>query len=183
MKKCCTILISIFLLGSFIICRANAILLPMDEAQKNHLKAYGVAFNTLQRGGYLDWLLNYRGGSFLIPYEQYVHSECIVRGISFEVISDAVVNSILKEVESPAVNMNVVRLEKSPRIAVYSPKGDYLKDETDAVILVLDYAEIPYTIIYDEEVLSDRLAHFDWLHLHHEDFTGQAGRHLRAIPS
>ena len=180
MKKCCTILIAIILLGSFTICKANAILIPMDEAQKNHLKSYGIAFNTLQRGGYLDWLLNYRGGSFLIPYEQDVHSECIVRGISFEVISDAVVNSILKEVESPAVNMNVVRLEKSPRIAVYSPKGDYLKDETDAVILVLDYAEIPYTIIYDEEVLSDQLARFDWLHLHHEDFTGQAGRHLRA---
>ena len=180
MKKCCTILISIILLGSFTICRANAILIPMDEAQKNHLKSYGIAFNTLQRGGYLDWLLNYRGGSFLIPYGQDVHSECIVRGISFEVISDAVVNSILKEVESPAVNMNVVRLEKAPRIAVYSPKGDYLKDETDAVILVLDYAEIPYSIIYDEEVLSDQLARFDWLHLHHEDFTGQAGRHLRA---
>jgi hypothetical protein len=178
MNKCCTILISIILLAS--ICRANAILIPMDEAQKNHLKSYGIAFSTLQRGGYLDWLLNYRGGSFLIPYEQGVHSECIVRGISFEVISDAVVNSILKEVESPAVNMNVVRLEKSPRIAVYSPKGDYLKDETDAVILVLDYAEIPYTIIYDEEVLSDQLTRFDWLHLHHEDFTGQAGRHLRA---
>jgi hypothetical protein len=180
MKKCCTILISIILLGPFTICKANAILIPMDEAQKNHLKSYGIAFNTLQRGGYLDWLLNYRGGSFLIPYEQDVHSECIVRGISFEVISDAVVNSILKEIESPAVNMNVVRLEKSPRIAVYSPKGDYLKDETDAVILVLDYAEIPYTIIYDEEVLTDQLARFDWLHLHHEDFTGQAGRHLRA---
>lgn len=181
MKKCCTtILISIFFLGSFIICKANAILIPMDEAQKNHLKSYGLAFNALQRGGYLDWLLNYRGGSFLIPYEQYIHSECIVRGISFEILSDAAVNSILKEVESPAVNMNVVRLEKSPRIAVYSPKGDYLKDENDAVILVLDYAEIPYTIIYDEEVLSDQLARFDWLHLHHEDFTGQAGRHLRA---
>ncbi len=178
MKKCCTILISIILFGT--LCRANAILIPMDEAQKNHLKSYGIAFNTLQRGGYLDWLLNYRGGSFLIPYDQDVHSECIVRGISFEVISDAVVNSILKEIESPAVNMNVVRLEKSPRIAVYSPKGDYLKDETDAVILVLDYAEIPYSIIYDEEVLSDQLARFDWLHLHHEDFTGQAGRHLRA---
>ena len=158
---------------------ASAILLPMDEAQRNHLKSYGLAFSVLQRGGYLDWLLNYRGGSFLIPYDQYVHSECVIRGISFEVISDAEVNSILKEIESPAVNMNLVRLEKSPRIAVYSPKGDFLKDETDAVILVLDYAEIPYTLIYDEEVLSDHLARFDWLHLHHEDFTGQAGRHLR----
>src|SRR5687767_747785 len=173
MKKCRSLLFTVFLLVSFHLGIANSILIPMDEAQKNHLKSYGLAFNTLQRGGYLDWLLNYRGGSFLIPYEKYVHSECIVRGISFEVISDAVVNRILKEVESPAVNMNVVRLEKSPRIAVYSPKGDYLKDETDAVLLVLDYAEIPYTIIYDEEVLSDQLAHFDWLHLHHEDFTGQ----------
>ncbi|HZI24087.1 MAG TPA: asparagine synthetase B, partial [Chryseolinea sp.] len=95
----------------------------MDKAQKNHLKSYGLAFHVLQRGGYLDWLLNYRGGSFLIPYEQDVHSECVIRGVSFEVISDAVVNTILKEIESPAVNMNVVRLEKSPRIAVYSPKG------------------------------------------------------------
>jgi hypothetical protein len=152
----------------------------MDEAQRNHLKSYGLAFDILQRGGYLDWLLNYRGGSFLIPYEQYVHSECLVRGISFEVLSDVAVNSILKEIESPAVNMNLVRLEKAPRVAVYSPKGDFLKDETDAVITVLDYAEIPYTLIYDEEVLTDQLARFDWLHLHHEDFTGQFGRHLRS---
>src|SRR5688572_2469111 len=180
MKKCRTILISIILLGSFTICRANAILIPMDEAQKNHLKSYGPAFNVLQRNGYVDWLLNYRGGSFLIPYEQYVHSECVVRGISFEIVSDAVVNTILKEIESPAVNMNIVRLEKAPRIAVYSPKGDFIRDETDAVILVLTYAEIPYTIIYDEEVLDDQLTRFDWLHLHHEDFTGQAGRNLRS---
>ena len=152
----------------------------MDVAQKNHLKSYGLIFHVLQRGGYADWLLNYRGGSFLIPYEQYIHSECVVRGVSFEVVSDANVNTILKEIESPAVNMNLVRLEKSPRVAVYSPKGDFVQDETDAVMLVLDYAEIPYTIIYDEEVLSDQLARFDWLHLHHEDFTGQFGRHLRA---
>ena len=151
----------------------------MDEAQKNHLKSYGLAFHVLQRGGYMDWLLNYRGGSFLIPYEQYIHSECVVRGVSFEVISDADVNAILKEIESPAVNMNLVRLEKSPRVAVYSPKGDFVKDETDAVILVLEYAEIPFTIIYDEEVLRDDLVKYDWLHLHHEDFTGQFGRHLR----
>ncbi|HZB12524.1 MAG TPA: asparagine synthetase B [Chryseolinea sp.] len=181
MKKCCSFLFAVvFVLGSCSIGFANSILIPMDKAQKNHLKSYGLAFHVLQRGGYLDWLLNYRGGSFLIPYEQDVHSECVIRGVSFEVISDAVVNTILKEIESPAVNMNVVRLEKSPRIAVYSPKGDYVKDETDAVLLVLDYAEIPYTIIYDEEVIGDQLAHFDWLHLHHEDFTGQAGRHLRS---
>lgn len=179
MKKCRIFLIIVFVLGWMPACFANSILLPMDEAQRNHLKSYGIAFTVLQRGGYLDWLLNYRGGSFLIPYDQEIHSECVIRGISFEVISDAQVNSILKEIESPAVNMNLVRLEKAPRIAVYSPKGDFLQDETDAVILVLDYAEIPYTIIYDEEVLGDQLARFDWLHLHHEDFTGQAGRHLR----
>lgn len=151
----------------------------MDEKQKNHLKSYGLIFDVLQRGGYADWLLNYRGGSFLVPYEQYIYSECVIRGVTFEVISDAAVNSVLLEIESPAVNMNLVRLEKSPRIAVYSPKGEFLQDETDAVILVLNYAEIPYTIIYDEEVLGDQLTRFDWLHLHHEDFTGQFGRHLR----
>lgn len=179
MKKSCPLLFTILLLVAFHACIGNAILLPMDGAQKNHLKTYGLAFKALQRGGYVDWLLNYRGGSFLIPYEQNIHSECVIRGISFEIISEATENSILKEIESPAVNMNVVRLEKAPRIAVYSPKGDFLKDETDAVILVLEYAEIPYTILYDEEVLGDQLTRFDWLHLHHEDFTGQAGRHLR----
>jgi hypothetical protein len=158
---------------------ANSILLPMDEAQKNHLKSYGLAFHVLQRGGYLDWLLNYRGGSFLIPYDRDIHSECVIRGVSFQVISDAEVNTILKEIESPAVNMNLVRLEKAPRVAVYSPKGDFVQDETDAVILVLEYAEIPFTIIYDQEVIGDELAKYDWLHLHHEDFTGQFGRHLR----
>jgi hypothetical protein len=179
MKKLYALLSLIFVFTAIQSCPGNSILVPMDEAQKNHLKSYGLAFHVLQRGGYVEWLLNYRGGSFLLPYEKGVHSECVIRGISFEVISAAAVNSILAEIESPAVNMNIVRLEKAPRIAVYSPKGDFLKDETDAVILVLTYAEIPYTILYDEEVLSDHLARFDWLHLHHEDFTGQAGRHLR----
>ena len=179
MKKLYPFFLAILLLASSAPGIASSILIPMDEAQKNHLKSYGLAFHVLQRGGYMDWLLNYRGGSFLIPYEQYIHSECVVRGVSFEVISDADVNAILKEIESPAVNMNLVRLEKSPRVAVYSPKGDFVKDETDAVILVLEYAEIPFTIIYDEEVLRDDLVKYDWLHLHHEDFTGQFGRHLR----
>jgi hypothetical protein len=179
MKKCRSLIIAAFLFGSFSGVFASAVLIPMDNGQKNHLKAYGLAFTVLQRGGYADWLLNYRGGSFLLPYEQFVHSECMIRGIAFEVLSDVQINNILKEIESPAANMNVVRLEKAPRVAVYSPKGDFLKDETDAVILVLDYAEIPYTIIYDEEVLTDQLTRFDWLHLHHEDFTGQYGRHLR----
>jgi hypothetical protein len=157
----------------------SSILIPMDQAQQNHLKSYGLAFYTLQRGGYVDWLLNYRGGSFLIPYDKDIHSECVIRGITIELISESAVNAILKEIESPAVNMNVVRLEKAPRIAVYSPKGDILQDESDAVIHVLDYAEIPYALVYDEEVLADTLAMFDWLHLHHEDFTGQSGRRLR----
>lgn len=179
MKLCRSLLIAAFLLVSISGTIASGLLIPMDKAQKDHLKAYGLAFDVLQRGGYADWLLNYRGGSFLLPYDQYVYSESTIRGITIEVLSDIQVNTILKEIESPAVNMNVVRLEKAPRVAVYSPKGDFLKDETDAVLLVLDYAEIPYTIIYDEEVLSDQLARFDWLHLHHEDFTGQFGRHLR----
>ncbi len=159
--------------------RANSILIPMDVAQHNHLKAYGVAYYVLQHDVVLDWLLNYRGGSFLVPYSKEVQQECLVRGVTHEVISDAATGKILQDISSPAVNMNAVRLEKAPRIAVYSPKNEFILDETDAVILVLDYAEIPYEIIYDEEVLSDALARFDWLHLHHEDFTGQFGRHMR----
>jgi hypothetical protein len=179
MKRCYALFLFVVLQAS-LPCGAASLLIPMDKAQKNHLKSYGLAFHVLQRGGYLDWLLNYRGGSFLIPYDKYVHSECMIRGISCEVMSDAATESMVKEIESPAVNMNVIRLEKAPRIAVYSPKGDFLKDETDAVIHVLDYAEIPYTLLYDEEVLNGSLSRFDWLHLHHEDFTGQVGRNLRS---
>lgn len=159
--------------------RGNSILIPMDETQHNHLKAYGIAYFALQHEITLDWLLNYRGGSFLMPSSAELQQECLVRGVSFDVISDAATNAILEEIASPAVNMNVVRLEKAPRIAVYSPKNEFILDETDAVILVLDYAEIPYKIIYDVEVLEGQLSQFDWLHLHHEDFTGQYGRHMR----
>ncbi|TXH31002.1 MAG: asparagine synthetase B [Cyclobacteriaceae bacterium] len=158
---------------------ANSILVPMDESQRDHLKAYGLAFHTLSIGQPVDWLLNYRGGSFLIPFHHEVLTECKVRGISYEVVSSAKANSILIEIARPDVNLNVVRLETAPRVAVYSPKNELINDETDAVILVLDYAEIPYTIIYDEEILKDELAKFDWLHLHHEDFTGQHGRFMR----
>lgn len=159
--------------------RGNSILIPMDKTQHNHLKAYGIAYYVLQHDITLDWLLNYRDGSFLTPWTAEVEQECMVRGVSFEVISDADTRKILDEIASPAVNMSVVRLEKAPRIAVYSPKNEFIPDETDAVILVLDYAEIPYTIIYDVEVLEGQLSRFDWLHLHHEDFTGQYGRHMR----
>jgi hypothetical protein len=158
---------------------ANSIFIPMDESQRDHLKAYGLAFHTLSIGQPVDWLLNYRGGSFLIPFHNDVLTECKVRGISYELISSAKANGILTEIARPDVNLNVVRLETAPRVAVYSPKNELINDETDAVILVLDYAEIPYTIIYDEEILKDELAKFDWLHLHHEDFTGQHGRFLR----
>ena len=159
-------------------CRAGSILIPMDQHQQNHLKAYGLAFHALNKGEYIDWLLNYRGGSFLIPYSEAVANECVVRGVSFETITDIRTNAILQEIASPSINMNVVRLETAPRIAVYSIKNELVADETDAVITVLDYAEIPYTIIYDDEVLSDKLALYDWLHLHHEDFTGQHWRFM-----
>lgn len=155
---------------------ANSILVPMDESQRNHLKAYGLAYFALQKKLEVDWLLNYRGGSFLIQYAPEAETECKLRGISYETISAARVNAILNEVSSPAVNMNVVRLEKVPRIAVYSPKNEFILDETDAVIHVLEYAEIPFDIIYDEEIHDNALARYDWVHLHHEDFTGHPAR-------
>lgn len=162
--------------ASFGVGWASSVLIPMDDTQANHLKAYGIAYYALQRGTTVDWLLNYRGGSFLVAYDPEIMDECTIRGVTFETISDANANAILQEISSPAVNMNAVRMERAPRIAVYSPKNEFILDETDAVILVLDYAEIPYDIIYDEEILNDALARYDWLHLHHEDFTGQGGR-------
>lgn len=158
---------------------ANSLLIPMDDSQKNHLKAYGLAYFALQQGITVDWLLNYRGGSFLIEFSQFAQSECTVRGVSFDVLSSSQTNQILIEINHPEANMNIVRLETPPRIAVYSPKNELINDETDAVILVLDYSEIPYTIVYDEEILRDELVKYDWLHLHHEDFTGQHGRFMR----
>jgi hypothetical protein len=155
---------------------AYSLLIPMDKHQRNHLKAYGIAFFTLREGVAVDWLLNYRGGSFMIPYSGRVENECLVRGISFELITDDAAQAILREIANPSVNMNVVKLETAPTIAVYSIKNELIADETDAVITVLDYAEIPYTIIYDDEVLQDDLVKYDWLHLHHEDFTGQIWR-------
>ncbi len=157
-----------------IICRASSILIPMDEEQKNHLKAYGITFWTLKNGLEADWLLNYRGGSFLIKYSQSLESECKIRGVSYEVMPDARVNAILNEITDPSVNMEMVKLEKAPKVAVYSPKNKLPWD--DAVTMVLSYAEIPYDIVYDDEVLKGDLPKYDWLHLHHEDFTGQYNR-------
>lgn len=151
----------------------------MDETtQQNHLKAYGITYWCLSRDYKASWLLNYRGGSFLLPDADEIRKECKIRGVSFEVISDSEEASILNEISSPSQNMESVILEKAPKIAVYTPKGKQPWD--DAVTLVLTYAEIPFTPIYDQEVLSDQLLLYDWLHLHHEDFTGQYGKFYSA---
>ena len=144
------------------------------EGQKDHLKAYGITYWTLENQQKVKWLLNYRGGSFLLPDTPDIQKECKIRGVSFEILSDAKTTTILEEISSPSQNMEAVILEKSPKIAVYSPDGNQPWD--DAVTMVLTYAEIPYTTIYDKEVLEDNLILYDWLHLHHEDFTGQYGK-------
>lgn len=154
---------------------ASYILVPMDvEAQKNHLKAYGITYWTLKKELKVKWLLNYKGGSFLLPDTEEIRRECQIRGVSFEVISNTKAENILEEIASPSQNMEAVILEKAPKIAVYTPNGKQPWD--DAVTMVLQYAEIPYETVYDEEVLNDGLLAFDWLHLHHEDFTGQYGK-------
>jgi hypothetical protein len=172
----------IFLIISFFFSlqvMASFILLPMEaEGQKNHLKAYGITYWALNKDYKATWLLNYRGGSFLLPDSPELRKECQIRGVTFEILSDATANGILEEISSPSQNMEAVVLEKAPKIAVYTPKGKQPWD--DAVTLVLTYAEIPFTTIYDEEILSDQLLLYDWLHLHHEDFTGQYGKFFGA---
>lgn len=154
---------------------ASSILIPMDaEGQKNHLKAYGITYWVLSKQQKVQWLLNYRGGSFLLPDGETIRKECQIRGVSFEILSDAQAQGILDGISSPSQNQEAVILEKAPKIAVYSPKGKQPWD--DAVTMVLTYAEIPYVTVYDEEVLGDKLVLYDWLHLHHEDFTGQYGK-------
>ena len=168
-----------FFLRCSISAKAGYILLPMDETtQQNHLKAYGITYWALDKQYKVSWLLNYRGGSFLMPDAEEIRKECKIRGVSFELISDAETNAILDEISSPSQNMENVVLERTPKVAVYTPKGKQPWD--DAVTLVLTYAEIPFTPIYDEEVLSDKLLLYDWLHLHHEDFTGQYGKFFGA---
>ena len=167
--------LSVFL--ALILCRAFAayILLPMDpDGQTNHLKAYGITYWILENDVEAFWLLNYRGGSFAFPYNKVFENECLIRGVSYEIIPDARWTSILSDIANPEVNMDAVKLEKPPKIAVYSPKTSQPWD--DAVTLVLTYAEIPYEVVYDDEVLNNKLPTFDWLHLHHEDFTGQYGK-------
>ncbi|WP_281232170.1 asparagine synthetase B [Flavobacterium gelatinilyticum] len=172
-------LVCIFVVLLSLNAKAAFILLPMDEnTQQNHLKAYGITYWCLSRDYKASWLLNYRGGSFLLPDAEEIRKECKIRGVSFEVLSDSEEASILNDISSPSQNMESVILEKAPKIAVYTPKGKQPWD--DAVTLVLTYAEIPFTPIYDEEVLTDQLLLYDWLHLHHEDFTGQYGKFYAA---
>jgi hypothetical protein len=152
----------------------GAILVPMDETQKNHLKAYGVAYWTLERDIVMEWLLNYQGGSFLFPQNPLIEEQLIIKGISYKILPDVKVKQIKSEIANPEVNMEVIQLETAPKIAVYTPSGKQPWD--DAVTLVLTYAEIPYEEIYDSLVVKNGLPEFDWLHLHHEDFTGQYGK-------
>jgi len=172
MKKIAVLILCLFIFANTY---ASYILIPMDAvSQKNHLKAYGITYWTLNKQLKVKWLLNYKGGAFLLPDTEEIQRECQIRGVSFEVISNSKAEIILEEISSPSKNMEAVVLEKAPKIAVYTPYGNQPWD--DAVTMVLQYAEIPYETIYDEEVLNDGLLLFDWLHLHHEDFTGQFGK-------
>jgi len=165
---CFLVLISNSILASFIY-------VPMNhDNQKNHLKAYGIVFYSLQNGLKAKWLLNHDGGAFLIENNKAIENECKIRGVSYEIISDAKSQLILEEIGSPSSNKEAVTLEKAPKIAVYSPKDKMPWD--DAVTMVLTYAEIPFDVIYDIEILEDKLLLYEWLHLHHEDFTGQYGK-------
>ena len=150
------------------------ILIPMDETQDDHLKSYGIAYYAIQKEISVDWLLNFQGGSFLMKRNKIIEKECNIRGVSYQIIADSQSSKILKQITSPSINQDVVRLEKAPKIAIYSPKNKQPWD--DAVTMALKYAEIPYEVIYDQEVLSGLLPMYDWLHLHHEDFTGQYGK-------
>ncbi len=168
--------------------KAAYMLLPMEpDKQKDHLKAYGITFWVLNNGVEAWWLLNYRGGSFAFQHSKAFEKECLTRGVSFEIVPDAQFNGILNQIADPEANMEAMKLEKAPKIAVYTPdvdsKGQRIQPWDDAVTLVLTYAEIPYDVIYDREVMGDKLAQYDWLHLHHEDFTGQYGRFYRSFSS
>ncbi|TLU99360.1 asparagine synthetase B [Dyadobacter luticola] len=174
-----TLIFFLFLISGA--CMGNQILIPMDQAQTNHLKAYGLAYFLLKGDIEVEWLLNYRGGSFKVQYSKSIENECKVRAISYEVLSEASSAQIVAQISDPNVNMDVVKLFKAAKIAVYSPikisPAEF--ENTDAVLLVLKYAEIPFEVIYDEEILKGDLPKYDWLHLHHEDFTGQFGKNLR----
>ncbi len=175
MKKYTLLLLLLITLKSL----ASSVLIPMDEeGQKNHLKAYGITYWALANQYKVNWLLNYRGGSFMMPDAPEIRKECQIRGVSFEILTDSQQEQLLSEIDSPSQNTATVILEKAPKIAVYTPQGKQPWD--DAVTLVLTYAEIPFDKIFDEEILSDALLLYDWVHLHHEDFTGQYGKFYSA---
>jgi hypothetical protein len=177
MKKLLTILVFLLVSNSI---WASFIYVPMsNENQKNHLKAYGIVYFGLEAGLKSKWLLNYDGGAFLIENNKAIENECKIRGVSYEVISDAKSQLILQQISAPSSNQDAVTLEKAPKIAVYSPKDKMPWD--DAVTMVLTYAEIPFDVIYDKDVLADKLLIYEWLHLHHEDFTGQYGKFYGAF--
>ena len=171
MKRLIIIVISFLQL----VAAADKLLIPMDQIQKDHLKAYGIAFWTLEKNINIEWLLNYRGGSFLLDYYSPIAQECRIRGVSFNRITANGILDIYAEIEQN--NMDIVLLEKAPRIAIYTPQNKQPWD--DAVTLALTYAEVPYKTLWDEEVFQGELEKYDWLHLHHEDFTGQYGKFYR----
>lgn len=180
------LILLLFFFASLATARASVILLPMDEAQSDHLKAYGITYWVLSNDIPAWWLLNYRGGSFAFQHSRAFEKECLTRGVKYEIVPDAKFNNLLGEIGDPEANMDAMRLEKAPKIAVYSPaynfrEGTRAQPWDDAVTLVLTYAEIPYETVYDTEVLNDALTQYDWLHLHHEDFTGQYGRFYRSF--
>jgi hypothetical protein len=176
-----SILFSISFIVAAFNAQASQILIPMDESQTNHLKAYGVAYYLLENEIVIEWLLNYRGGSFLSPHLSSIEEELILRGVSYEVVADGQVQNIKMNISNPEVNQEIVQLEKAPKIAVYTPGGKQPWD--DAVTLVLEHAEIPYEKVYDSAVVNGLLPEYDWLHLHHEDFTGQYGKFYAAFRS
>ena len=171
MRACALLLATLLALPA----SAQDLLIPMDDAQADHLRAYGAVYVALDRGLDVDWLLNVRGGSFVVPAEADLQTELRARGVSFERVNGA---QAVADAESPAANTSVVRLEKAPTIAVYAP--DQTLPWDDAVLLALTYAEVPYETIYDADVLAGRLGEFDWVHLHHEDFSGQYGKFFSA---
>ncbi len=155
---------------------ADSMLIPMDFQQTDHLKAYGVAYHALENNIQVDWLLNYRGGSFLLSADSSMMEYALVRGVSYEILDTTALYTIDETIKNS--NMSREILEKCPKIAVYTPPNKQPWD--DAVTLTLTYAEIPYDTLWDEEVLSGNLGDYDWLHLHHEDFTGQYGKFYRS---
>jgi len=177
-KKIILLILTLYALCFSQSSQAAYLLIRMDNEQTNHLKAYGIAYMTLEKGISLEWLLNYEGGSFLISLNPEIQQECTLRNVKNEVISDAKRSLIISQISQADVNMEVIRLEKAPKMAVYAPKDKQPWD--DAVMLALEYAEIPYDKLYDGDIIEGKLDGYDWIHLHHEDFTGQYGKFYKA---